>query len=97
MVAALFLVNRGYASIRQEDGMDGKVILSDLHPEEKTSTFYRAASSPREISGGLKMENDALPTVIEAILFGSGRSMTVSEIALASQSDESDGNGAQGT
>ena len=36
------------------------------------------------------MENDALPTVIEAILFGSGRSMTVSEIALASQSDESD-------
>ena len=55
MVAALFLVNRGYASIRQEDGMDGKVILRDLHPEERGLRHsFGAASSPREIGGRLK-------------------------------------------
>jgi hypothetical protein len=34
MVATLFLVNRGYASIEQKDAIDGSVILTDLHPDE---------------------------------------------------------------
>ena len=48
MVAALFLVNRGYASIRQEDGMDGKVILSDLHPEETDFDILSERLHPQE-------------------------------------------------
>ena len=34
MVATLFLVNRGYASIEQKDAIDGSVILTDLYPDE---------------------------------------------------------------
>ena len=48
MVAALFLVNRGYASICQEDGMDGKVILSDLHPEETDFDILSERLHPQE-------------------------------------------------
>ena len=48
MVAALFLVNRGYASIRQEDGMDGKVILRDLHPEEMDFDILSERLHPQE-------------------------------------------------
>ena len=56
MVAALFLVNRGYASIRQEDGMDGKVILRDLHPEERTSTFFRSGFIPKRNWWAIEMD-----------------------------------------
>ena len=34
IVATLFLVNRGYASIEQKDAIDGSVILTDLYPDE---------------------------------------------------------------
>ena len=50
MVAALFLVNRGYVSIEQKDAIDGSVILTDLHPEE--SDFEELSSRlhpPHEI------------------------------------------------
>ena len=50
MVAALFLVNRGYVSIEQKDAIDGSVILTDLHPEE--SNFEELSSRlhpPHEI------------------------------------------------
>ena len=48
MVASLFLVNRGYAGIRQEDGMDGQVILNDLHPDETDFDSLSERLHPQE-------------------------------------------------
>ena len=89
MVATLFLVNRGYASIEQKDAIDGSVILTDLHPDE--SNFEELSlrlHPPPEIEGGCLMNQPELSTILEAILFGAGRSMTVGEIAFAAQEDE---------
>ena len=48
MVAALFLVNRGYANIMQEEGTNGRVVLTDLNPDDSDFEVLSQKLHPME-------------------------------------------------